>query len=97
MALSKVVNNSIESVDAAKLSGTIADARFPATLPAISGANLTGIDALPAVGTSGNVLTSDGTNWASTAPAGGGFTLELSKLQPLGQQRFSRASLLAQN
>ena len=41
MALSKVVNNSIESVDAAKLSGTIADARFPATLPAISGANLT--------------------------------------------------------
>ncbi len=27
---------------------------------------------LPAVGSSGNVLTSDGTNWASTAPAGGG-------------------------
>jgi len=75
MALSKVVNNSIESVDAAKLSGTIADARFPATLPAISGANLTGIDALPAVGSSGNVLTSDGTNWASTAAAAGGKIL----------------------
>ena len=27
---------------------------------------------LPAVGSSGNVLTSDGTNWASTAPAAGG-------------------------
>ena len=29
-------------------------------------------DSLPAVGSSGNVMTSDGTNWASTAPAGGG-------------------------
>ena len=34
------------------------------------GSNLTGI--LPAAGTSGNVLTSDGTNWASQAAAGGG-------------------------
>ena len=34
------------------------------------GSNLTGI--LPAVGASGNVLTSDGTNWASQAAAGGG-------------------------
>ena len=62
----KITNDNITSVDAAKLTGT---------LPAISGANLTGIDALPAVGSSGNVLTSDGNNWASTAPAGGGFTL----------------------
>ena len=37
----KITNDNITSVDAAKLSGTIADARFPATLPAISGANLT--------------------------------------------------------
>jgi hypothetical protein len=59
----KITNDNITSVDAAKLTGT---------LPAISGANLTGIDALPAVGSSGNVLTSDGTNWASTAAAGGG-------------------------
>ena len=29
-------------------------------------------DSLPAVGSSGNVMTSDGTNWASTAPAAGG-------------------------
>jgi hypothetical protein len=41
----KITNDNITSVDAAKLSGTIADARFPATLPAISGANLTNIDA----------------------------------------------------
>jgi|TARA_B110000438_G_scaffold153954_1_gene147918 hypothetical protein len=41
----KITNDNITSVDAAKLSGTIADARFPATLPAISGANLTGISA----------------------------------------------------
>ena len=34
----------IPSLDAAKITtGTIADARFPATLPAVSGANLTGI------------------------------------------------------
>ena len=33
------------SVAATNLTGTIADARFPATLPAISGANLTGISA----------------------------------------------------
>jgi len=31
------------SIPATKLTGTIADARFPATLPAVSGANLTGI------------------------------------------------------
>ena len=30
-------------IDATKLTGTIADARFPATLPAISGANLTNV------------------------------------------------------
>jgi hypothetical protein len=72
MSVQKVSDAMITDLSASKLSGTIADARFPATLPAISGANLTGIDALPAVGSSGNVLTSDGTNWASTAAAGGG-------------------------
>ena len=35
----------LTSLPAAQLTGTIADARFPATLPAISGANLTGITA----------------------------------------------------
>ena len=33
----------LDSLDATKLTDTLADARFPATLPAISGANLTGI------------------------------------------------------
>ena len=35
----------LTSLTAAQLTGTIADARFPATLPAVSGANLTGIEA----------------------------------------------------
>jgi len=34
----------ISGMAASKLTGTIADARFPSTLPAISGANLTGIE-----------------------------------------------------
>ena len=38
-----VHSDDIASVVATKLTGTIADAQFPATLPAISGANLTGI------------------------------------------------------
>jgi len=64
---------------AANLTGTIADARFPSTLPAISGANLTGINAvvvgttLPSpVSTEGSLFyksdtdifyISDGTQW----------------------------------
>ena len=43
-------------------SGTLPDARFPATLPAVSGANLTGISGIP----SGTVITIA----ASTAPTG---------------------------
>ena len=35
--------DSMASIPATKLTGTIADARFPATLPAVSGASLTGI------------------------------------------------------
>ena len=42
----------ITSLDATKLTGTVADARFPATLPASSGANLT---ALPAGNLTGTV------------------------------------------
>lgn len=42
----------ITSLDAAKLTGTVADARFPATLPASSGANLT---ALPAANLTGSI------------------------------------------
>jgi len=39
----KVTTDLINTLDASKLTGTIADARFPATLPAVSGANLTGV------------------------------------------------------
>ena len=42
----------ITSLDATKLTGTVADARFPATLPASSGANLT---ALPAANLTGSI------------------------------------------
>ena len=63
MSMTKVTSGIIDTVDASKITGT---------MPAIDGSNLTGIDALPAAGTSGNVLTSDGTTWASgAAPAGG--------------------------
>ena len=40
-----ITSAKIASLDAAKLTGTVADARFPATLPAISGANLTNLPA----------------------------------------------------
>ena len=63
MSMTKVTSGIIDTLDASKLTGA---------LPAMDGSNLTGIDALPAAGASGNVLTSDGTNWASgAAPAGG--------------------------
>ena len=62
MSVTKITDDNIESLDASKITGA---------MPAIDGSALTGIDALPAVGTSGNVLTSDGTNWASGVAAGG--------------------------
>ena len=39
----EVPSAKIDSVAASKLTGTLADARFPATLPTISGENLTGV------------------------------------------------------
>ena len=39
-----------KSIVATQLTGTIADARFPSTLPAISGANLTNLPSLPLTG-----------------------------------------------
>lgn len=58
MSFTKIESGMIDTVDASKITGA---------LPAIDGSALTGIDALPAVGTSGNVLTSDGSSWTSTA------------------------------
>jgi hypothetical protein len=43
VALGIATPSTVTAIPAADLSGTIPDARFPATLPAISGANLTGI------------------------------------------------------
>ena len=58
---------------AANLTGTIADARFPATLPAASGANLTALPAANITGTlpaiSGANLTGIGPTVATTAPS----------------------------
>ncbi len=49
------------SVPAANLTGTVADARFPATLPAISGANLTGVLPLAGGTMTGNIVGGDTT------------------------------------
>lgn len=60
MSVTKVTDNlrSTTALDPSKLSGAVAVAK--------------GGTGLTAVGTSGNVLTSNGSAWASTAPAGGG-------------------------
>ena len=55
------------SVPAANLTGTIADARFPATLPAASAANLT---AIPAANITGTLPAINGANLTGL-PAGG--------------------------
>ena len=58
---STVTDSKIVGMSSSKLSGA---------LPAIDGSALTNMPAeLPAAGSSGNLLTSDGTDWASTAPA----------------------------
>ena len=44
-----------------------------------------------APGTSGNILTSDGTNWTSAAPAAGGADTSLSNLSATGEQRVCQA------
>jgi hypothetical protein len=59
----------ITSLDATKLTGTVADARFPATLPASSGANLT---ALPAANLTGTVADA---RFPATLPAISGANL----------------------
>ena len=58
----------LTSLPAANLTGTIADARFPATLPATSGANLT---ALPAANITGTLPAISGANLTGILPAVG--------------------------
>ena len=62
----------ITSLDATKLTGTIADARFPATLPAISGANLTNLPA-----TADEITKSTSEPTGTTNPSGGVGTIWL--------------------
>ena len=44
-----------------------------------------------APGTSGNILTSDGTNWTSAAPAAGGADTSLSNLSSTGENKVCQA------
>ena len=63
-----IVDADIVGLSSSKLSGTIADARFPATLPAISGANLTDVGKLVFMGSatsSSDITTSSDSNAAS--------------------------------
>ena len=55
--------------------------RFDSTAHALKGSYNNGAEftMLPAPSTSGNVMTSDGTNWTSTAPTGGGSFLDWQK------------------
>lgn len=70
--------------------GTVPDARFPATLPAVSGANLTNLDATDLTGTiadarhSSNVPLKDGTNVFTGACSFANIALSL----PVGQISF---------
>ena len=74
-----VDNSKISGMDASKLTGTVADARFSTVtaskltgaLPAISGANLTGIVAGPTVSASDPAINTNpsggvGTQWANS-------------------------------
>ena len=54
-----IVDADVTDVAASKLTGTIADARFPSTLPAASAANLT---AIPAANITGTLPAIDGSN-----------------------------------
>jgi hypothetical protein len=58
----------ISSIASSKLTGTIADARFPATLPAISATNLTSI---PAANITGTLPAISGANLTGVAPTKG--------------------------
>ena len=64
-----ITDAKIGALNASKLTGTIADARFPATLPAVSGANLTNLPS--------TITKSTSEPAANTNPSGGVGTLYL--------------------
>ena len=76
--MSEIVTNKITPSTGSSDTVTLGDSGDTFNIP--SGATITNSGTatgfLQAVGSSGNVLTSDGTNWASTAPAGGGGAWE---------------------
>jgi hypothetical protein len=82
MAITKVTDNMRDttSLDVSKLSGAVAVAK--------------GGTGLTAVGTSGNVLTSNGSAWASTAPAGGGGIVFLGSATASGSASLDFESLM---
>jgi hypothetical protein len=64
-----IVDADVTDVAASKLTGTIADARFPSTLPAASAANLT---AIPAANITGTLPAISGANLTSVRDTTGG-------------------------
>ena len=66
-----IVDAEVTSLAATKLTGTIADARFPATLPAASAANLT---AIPAANITGTLPVISGANLTGLVATVAGLT-----------------------
>lgn len=76
--LPAINGSQVTALNAAALTGSVADARLPAA-----------IQGFPAPGASGNTLQSDGSNWTSAAASGGGGGLEL-----IGTASASNSTLL---
>jgi len=74
---------SLTSLPAASLTGTVADARFPATLPATSAANLTNVPAANVVGVHTSLTVTNSTT-TGTAVVGGGVTISESGIEASG-------------
>ena len=74
---------SLTDLPAASLTGTVADARFPATLPATSAANLTNVPAANVVGVHTSLTVTNATT-TGTAIVGGGVTISESGIEASG-------------
>jgi len=74
---------SLTGLPAASLTGTVADARFPATLPAVSAASLTNVPAANVVGVHTSLTVTNATT-TGTAIVGGGVTISESGIEASG-------------
>ena len=74
---------SLTGLPAASLTGTVADARFPATLPAVSAASLTNVPAANVVGVHTSLTVTNATT-TGTAVVGGGVTISESGIEASG-------------